>query len=221
MPRNWLNYILKPKIFYLKLSCDPNLLLCCRTVPTNSMPNILPLASTNWIRVGNVVQVCAPTLPLPPLLVWAFPWHGQCICHCVSNSLSLSSRPSRSNTFIFLFIFSLEVIHHRPESPINYSCEGRRNERERERLWKANTSWFNWKACRRPTDAKHIHAEIWKVVGSSSLLNSLIAAHDLGLGVMSQCGQCLTVVCSWGSEKMAFFFSVVKSAAALNEGCRC
>lgn len=39
------------------------------------------------------------------------------------------ARPSQGNAFIFLFIFRLEAIHHRPEGSINYS-NGERGRRE-------------------------------------------------------------------------------------------
>ena len=43
----------------------------------------------------------------------------------MSALLALALQPSQGKAFIFLFIFGLEVIHHRPEGSINYSNGGR------------------------------------------------------------------------------------------------
>lgn len=83
---------------------------------------------TNWIWVREVVQVL-----VFPLAGLGSSCYGQCICHCVSNCSSLFSRPSKSNTFIFLFIFGLEVIHHRPELPSIIPVRGGGKERDFER----------------------------------------------------------------------------------------
>lgn len=113
-------------MFPLTLMVSLATIAYCSVSANKQLAKILPPAK----RIGSELARCC-RFELPPLLVLAVLCHGQCICHCVSNSLSLFSWPSKSNTFIFLFIFGLEVIHHIPERSINYSSEGRR-EREKD-----------------------------------------------------------------------------------------
>lgn len=153
----------------------------CFVSANKQLAKILPLAK--WI--GSELAMCC-SFELPPLagLGSSMPWSVYLsLCQQLLESILTALEEQHIYLSIHIWLGSDSSYTWAFHQLFQWGEGG-----TRERLWKANTSWFNWKACRKLTDAKHIPAEMWKVVGSSaSLLNSLIAAHDLVFGVKSQC----------------------------------
>lgn len=127
----------------------------------NSPEVKLVTSSGNWVQYGQVAHtraVAEVVRPLPPSLADL----GKLVRRSVYLSLcqhswSRSSQPSQGNAFIFLFISGLEVIHHRTGG-LHQLFQWER--KKAEKLWKANTSWFNWNAGRKHIGTKQISC--WK-----------------------------------------------------------
>ncbi len=118
-------------------------------------------SSGNWVRYGQVAQTWAVVevarpLPLSLADLSKLVRRSVYLSLC-QHSWSRSSQPSQGNTFIFLFISGLEVIHHRTRGLHQLF---QRERKKAEKLWKANTSWFNWNAGSKHIGTKQISC--WK-----------------------------------------------------------